>query len=112
MDENQVPVETTEPPTKRTKLDEVENPVSSEAQPIAEAKKPDIVHENEDTKSKEVPAEVGSDSTCNNRGAGDFKQSDEKQDEAPKATEGTDVTQKATSVETVANTAASIVAQP
>ena len=27
MDENQVPVETTEPPTKRTKLDEVEKSV-------------------------------------------------------------------------------------
>ena len=76
------------------------SPVSSEAQPVAEAKKTDV-QENGDTERREEPAEASKE-------AGDVKQGDE----APKTTEGTDVTQKATSVETVSDTPACIAAQP
>eukprot|EP00731_Ephydatia_muelleri_P039047 Em1069g2a len=93
------------PSTKRAaKLNEAENPVSSEAQPVAEAKKTDV-QENGDTERREEPAEASKE-------AGDVKQGDETQHEAPKTTEGTDVTQKATSVETVSDTPACIAAQP
>lgn len=102
-DENQVAVETTEQPSKRAKLDDAENsPVSSEAPPVTEADKSGV----QDSERKDAPAEPGSDST------GGKETGDNKEDEGTKTAEGTDVTQKAKSLENVTDTPACIAAQP
>lgn len=73
--------------------------VSSEEQPVAEAKKPDV-QENGDSDRKELPAEAKD---------VDIKQGDEKHEQ--KTAEGTEVTKK-TSAEAIVDTPACIAAQP
>ena len=75
--------------------------VSSEEQPVAEAKKPDVQENgNGDSDRKELPAEAKD---------VDIKQGDEKHEQ--KTAEGTEVTQK-TSAEAIVDTPACIAAQP